>query len=431
MIENKTINELIGCVEAYQMPDKLTEKLQDKEMRERMFDEFLKIETDLSFDWFTSYYQDEHGDRDKLKQDFTPDCLLTLMSGLMEDSDAYADICSGTGGLTIKYWSLKPDSFYYCEEYSSRAIPVLLFNLAIRGVTGRIVHGDSLTREVFNVYHLTKNGKYSDIQTNKENNPMKFDQVIMNPPYSMPWEPPKNDERFNFFGVPPKSKSDLAFVLHGLHKLNECGKLLAILPHGVLFRGSSEGTIRETLIKENLFDSVIGLPNNLFLNTGIPVAIIGLKKGKTDKNTIFIDASSEYKKDGKQNFMLPEHIERVLDTYKNRRFINLYAYVASADDFEKNDYNLNIPRYVDTFIYEAPPDLADTLNEIVGIELEIRETEMKLSEMVSELLGFTSRETDAINNWKMTIKGKNEHAMEIGENRGSGDSRESGSEEAV
>ena len=149
MIENKTINELIGCVEAYQMPDKLTEKLQDKEMRERMFDEFLKIETDLSFDWFTSYYQDEHGDRDKLKQDFTPDCLLTLMSGLMEDSDAYADICSGTGGLTIKYWSLKPDSFYYCEEYSSRAIPVLLFNLAIRGVTGRIVHGDSLTREVF------------------------------------------------------------------------------------------------------------------------------------------------------------------------------------------------------------------------------------------------------------------------------------------
>lgn len=161
---NEFINRTIGIKEAYQMPERLMKILNDRQQREKVFDSFLNEEPDLSYDWFTDYYQTEHGDRDKLKQDFTPDCISQILNGMNGSFENLADICAGTGGLTIKAWERKKEAFFHCEEIASRVIPVLLFNLAIRGITGEVVNGDVLTGEVFAVYALRNNGRYSTIE---------------------------------------------------------------------------------------------------------------------------------------------------------------------------------------------------------------------------------------------------------------------------
>lgn len=198
---------------------------------------------------------------------------------------------------------------------------------------------------------------YEQKEQGQEQEEEKFDYIIMNPPYSLNWQNKEfaEDKRFQEYGLPPTSKADFGFILHALHMLQEQGTLAAILPHGILFRGQQEGKIRQKLIENNLIDAIIGLPDKLFLNTGIPVCIIVLKKNKESKDILFIDASKEYKKGSKQNTMEQEHIAKILSAYHDRKDIDKFAHVARMQELEENEYNLNIPRYVDTFEPEEVP----------------------------------------------------------------------------
>lgn len=399
-MDNQTINDLIGVSEAYKASDALLEIMLDRERRETLFHRFLALDNDLSRDWFTDYFQMEHGDRDRLKQDYTPDGVTAVVTGLFGGMENVADICAGTGGLTIKAWTKNKSAFFHCEEISSRAIPFLLFNLAIRGMNAEVLHGDTLTQNYEHVYRITPAGQFSDIteQSAIIGNNRQFDSVIMNPPYSLTWQPPTADARFDKYGIPPKSKADYAFVLHGLNMIKDGGKLVAILPHGVLFRSQREGQIREKIIRAGLLDGVIGLPDKCFLNTGIPVCLLILAKGQT--NSIIIDASKEYRKDSKQNIIELQNITRILDAYKSRRRIEKFANTATFDDFEKNDFNLNIPRYVDTFVHEPTEPLSKLLSELMAIEEEIRSKTKALCEtMANEIIGWKPEDMEAIRRW--------------------------------
>ena len=291
MLTIDKINELFGITESFHAPYKLNEILKDKQQREDMFEQFLQEESDLSFDWFTEYFQAEQSDRKNMKQDYSPNGIVTLTSELLGSTNSNADLCAGTGGLTIKRWSTNKDADFWCEEYSDRAMPFLLFNLAIRNINAIVCHGDTLTREFKAVYQLKRSDKFSSIKLMDKAPSYQYDTVIMNPPYSLKYDPSKS----NLTGtLPLKSKADYAFVKEGLLKLNEVGKMAVILPHGVLFRSASEAKIRQELIEQGLLDAVIGLPAKAFMNTDIPTVILIFSKQKAHKDIFFIDAKDEY-----------------------------------------------------------------------------------------------------------------------------------------
>lgn len=387
MLSYTLINDLLGVKESYEMPTKLMAALESKKRREELFDKFLENETDLTYDWFTNYFQEEHSDRGKLKQDFTPDEITTIVSEIGGHPDTVTDICTGTGGLTIKEWANNKNAYFHCEEVSSRTVPILLFNLAIRGINGEVVHGDSLEGKVECIYKLTNNGKYSDIEKIEHYESEKAEKIISNPPYSLAWDTKgkENDIRFKDYELAPKLKADYSFILHGLYQLKDNGTMIYILPHGVLFRGSQEGKIRQKLIENNLIDAVIGLPDKLFLNTSIPTLILVLQKNKQDNNLFFIDASKEFEKEGKLNKLTDENIKKIVETYKERKNVDKYAALVSLEEIKENDYNLNIPRYVDTTEEEPPIDIIKVIQDLTEIDNQINETEKNLLCMLKQL----------------------------------------------
>ena len=310
-------------------------------------------------------------------------------------------MCAGTGSLTVAFLKAHPEvEFVRCEEFSAQPIPFLLANLALMNIDGEVVHGDSLTQEVFKVYKLKRSKNFSEIQiTDIPNNEIRFDTVLSNPPYSMKWQP-VNDERFEKYGLAPASKADFAFVLHALSLLKPSGNLFEILPHGVLFRGAKEGKIREQLLEDGVITSVIGMPGKLFLNTPIPTAILNLKKECNTSDVLFIDASNEFKKSGKQNILEQSHIERIVDTYNLREFVDRFAYLCQLSEIKENDFNLNIPRYVDTYVHEEPVDLEQIFSELLQVEKEISEAEEKLLDMFSELVPTDKSNVEKMNREK-------------------------------
>lgn len=237
--------------------------------------------------------------------------------------------------------------------------------------------------------------------------PTNFDAVLMNPPYSAKWSAEKgflDDPRFFTYGVlAPKSKADFAFLLHGYYHLKDTGVMAIVLPHGVLFRGNAEGKIRKVLLENGAIDTVIGLPANIFFNTSIPTTVIILKKNRTNRDVLFIDASNEFTKGKNQNLLEEGHIQKILDTYKNREDIDKYAYVASFEEIKENDFNLNIPRYVDTFEEEEPIDIIELSKEIISINKEIEETEKEFLAMLDELQ-VTDETRDIIEATKAVFK---------------------------
>ena len=195
-----------------------------------------------------------------------------------------------------------------------------------------------------------------------------------------PWK------RFDW-GVPPSSKGDYAFVLHMLASLDaENGRMAIVLPHGVLFRGASEGKIRRQIVEFNLLDAVIGLPANLFYGTGIPACILVFKKNRTRRDVLFIDASGDgnYEKGKNQNILRDEDIAKIVGTYDARQSVDKYAYVASFDEIKENDFNLNIPRYVDTFEEEELVDIDEVKQNIASIEAELAEVQAQMKKYLEE-----------------------------------------------
>ena len=222
-------------------------------------------------------------------------------------------------------------------------------------------------------------------------NLMKFDVVVANPPFSLDkWGHEEAEaDRFRRFlrGVPPKSKGDYAFILHMIDTALPTGKVGVIVPHGVLFRGSAEGKIRQALIEENLLEAVIGLPTNLFFGTGIPAAILIFNKAKAHKDVLFIDASKEYQEGKKQNKLRESDIAKIVATYRAFETVEKYAYRAEFKEIKENDFNLNIPRYVDTFEEEEPVDIRAVQQEIDQLEKELVEVRKEMDEYLREL-GF-------------------------------------------
>ncbi len=240
-----------------------------------------------------------------------------------------------------------------------------------------IHHGDTLT---------------NDWDMLRETNPARkpqFDAVVANPPFSYRWDPNEalaEDVRFKSHGMAPKSAADFAFLLHGFHYLKDDGVMAIIVPHGVLFRGGAEERIRRKLLNGGRVDTVIGLPANLFYSTGIPVCILVLKKCKKPDDVLFINASEHFEKGKRQNSLSDGHIEKIIDTYRDRpQSVERYARRVEMDEIEANEFNLNIPRYVSTAEPEAEIDLSATRAELVAIEERIRESAAKHNGFLEEL----------------------------------------------
>lgn len=219
----------------------------------------------------------------------------------------------------------------------------------------------------------------------------RFEAVVANPPFSAKWSADPihlQDERFSQYGrLAPSSKADYAFIQHMIYQLDDNGVMAVVMPHGVLFRGGAEGVIREFLIREkNYLDAVIGLPANLFYGTSIPACILVFKKCRKDsENILFIDASREFGKAKNQNFLRPEDIDKILEIYRERKTIDKYCYVADISEVKENDYNLNIPRYVDTFEEEKPIDLKEVTEEIKKIDHDMKAIDEKIRKYTKEL----------------------------------------------
>jgi type I restriction enzyme M protein len=251
-----------------------------------------------------------------------------------------------------------------------------------------LLHGVKDTE--FEIYHgdtLTNSWDYL-----RETNPAKkpqFDAVVANPPFSYRWDPSdtiSEDMRFKNHGVAPRSAADFAFLLHGLHYLKDDGVMVIILPHGVLFRGGAEERIRRKLLQDGHIDTVIGLPANLFYSTGIPVCILVLKKCKRPDDVLFINAAEHFEKGKRQNQLADRHIEKIIETYTQRPMeVSRYARRVSMQEIEKNDFNLNISRYVSTAVADEEIDLASVRVELVALDQKIKTATDKHNQFLKEL----------------------------------------------
>ena len=327
---------------------------------------------------------------------FTPSEVSRLIAELVDpkENERIYDPTCGSGGLLLKAYN-KVTSHkvaVYGQEVNNQTWALCKMNMFLHGVDDAVIwQGDTLANP----------------QNIKDDKLMKFQCVVANPPFSLDkWDSgflsraggeDKKKEKMNAsldmfnrfeWGVPPTSKGDYAFVLHMLHCLDESnGRMAVVLPHGVLFRGASEGKIRKQIIDFNLLDAVIGLPANLFYGTGIPACILVFKKNRKTTDVLFIDASGDgnYEKGKNQNILRDSDIKRIVDAYRSRENIDKYSYVASKEEITENDYNLNIPRYVDTFEEEEPIDIDVVQAEIAATEKEIAEVQAKMNEFLKEL----------------------------------------------
>ncbi|MEH7049901.1 type I restriction-modification system subunit M [Bacillus pseudomycoides] len=296
-----------------------------------------------------------------------------VTAGKTEIKDVYDGTC-GSGSLLLHVGKEAKVYNYYGQEKVSTTYNLARMNMLLHDIPYKrfdIKNADTLEEP----QHLDK----------------RFEAIVANPPYSAKWSADdkfKDDERFsNYAKLAPKSKADFAFVQHFIHQLDDNGTFAVVLPHGVLFRGAAEGVIRKYLIEEkNYLDAVIGLPANIFYGTSIPTCILVFKKcRKYDENIIFIDASNEFEKGKNQNHLSDEHVRKIVSTYLNRETIDKYSYAATLDKIKENEYNLNIPRYVDTFEEEEPVDLQAVAKRLQEIDEEIFKVDEELAAYFKEL----------------------------------------------
>lgn len=319
--------------------------------------------------------------------------LVTLGSEELEDQFHVYDPTMGSGSLLLTVQKELPNGDvkgsvdFYGQELNTTTYNLARMNLMMHGVNYR------------NMELRCANTLDADWPFDEKDGiqiPVKFDAVVANPPYSQNWDiksvDREKDTRFKGFGIAPASKADYAFVLHGLYHLENTGTMAIVLPHGVLFRGAAEGKIRKRIIEENLLDAVIGLPANLFYGTIIPTCVLvfkGREARGNNKDILFIDASNEFEKDKNQNKLTDENIEKIVETYRKREDVDKYAHVASIEEIEENDFNLNIPRYVDTFEEEEVVPLSEIVTNINETRSEIEKTTNELYSLLDELVGTT------------------------------------------
>jgi len=309
---------------------------------------------------------------------YTPDEVSVLLAKLLapKPGDRICDPACGSGSLLIQVSKeIKDRNFsLYGQESNGSTWALCMMNMFLHDIdNARIEWGDTLNNP-----KLIENDSL-----------MKFDIVTANPPFSLDkWGAEHaGADKFRRFhrGVPPKSKGDYAFVTHMVETMNESGRVAVIVPHGVLFRGGAEGVIRQKFVEENILDAVIGLPPNLFYGVSIPVAVLVFKKGRKTKDLLFIDASREFEKEKTQNKLRTEDIEKIIKTYKEYKTNDKYSYRATLDEIKENEFNLNIPRYVDIFEDEEEIDIAKTQKEIEVLERELAGVQKEMAGYLKEL----------------------------------------------
>jgi len=330
-----------------------------------------------AYEYLISHFASDAGK--KGGEFYTPSEVSTLLAKLVEpkEGDMIYDPTCGSGSLLIKASKkIKSKNFrLYGQEKNGQTQALCKMNMFLHEINDAVIEwGDTIR----NPLHL------------QDNLLKTFDVVVANPPFSLDkWgaDFAENDPfmRFNQYEMPPKSKGDYAFVIHMIKSLNEHGRMGIVLPHGVLFRRASEGKIRKRLIEQNLLDVIIGLPANLFFGTGIPAAILVFKKNRANNDILFIDASREFNKAKNQNNLTDGNIAKIIKTYRNRSEIEKYSHVATFEEIQENNYNLNIPRYVDTFEEEEPVDIEATKANISKIENELVTIKTQMSAYLKEL----------------------------------------------
>jgi len=387
-MKSADINRIFGIQESFQLPDVLLHKILNEDMTP-IYNQFMQLGESLNHDWFTEYFEEEHANKSKMAQDFTPPEVCGLLSQIIEKAGVIADVCAGTGGLTIGVWNHNKSSKFICYELSSRAIPLLLFNLSIRNLNAVVYRADLLTGETFETYEVTPSEHFSNVRQVAEIPQIKVNAVISNPPYSMKYNP-KNDNRFEEYkDMLPTNYAEFVFVAFALSILKDKGKCAFILPHGVLFRSNKEKKFRQLMLQKNLIRTIIGLPNKLFINTDIPTCVIEIEKGRTDSDVYFIDAKDEAENVKPKNIIRDKNLTRIIDAYKSRTDIKRFTHVATFEEIEKNESNLNIPRYVDTYIPEPIPDFVETMQELAMLEDECFKTKKALLDMIRQMHGTT------------------------------------------
>lgn len=382
-VTREFVHDALGISEAWQLPEALLSAMLDDKRRDALLARFAEATGDMAHDGLTGYFQDEHGDRDALKQDFTPPAVCDLVAGMAGDSERYLDACAGTGGLTISLWAAHPSAVFRCEEYSARTVPALLLNMAMRNMDGEVVRRDVLMGETFESYRVEPGERFASVRMVERLPDAGHGVCVQNPPYSLRWDGIGRD--WMRYGVPPKSKGDYAFVQYGMAHAR---RVVAVLPHGVLFRGAAEGRIREAMLRAGAFRSVVGLPEKLFLHTGIPVCVLELCDGG-DGSVCVVNADELHDAEGKLNVMRPSHVRDVLSCLSMRRDVDRLCHVVDAGEVERNGFNLNIPRYVDRYDEPDVPDVTEVMAELAGIDAEMREVERSLTEQIKKLVGTT------------------------------------------
>lgn len=336
------------------------------------------------------------GSGKKAGEFYTPQQISTILSeivtldsqdpstGKKNKLDKVLDFACGSGSLLLNVRKRIKDNGgsvgkIYGQEKNITTYNLARMNMLLHGMKDtefEIFHGDSLKNqwELLNEMNPSKK--------------VEFDAVVANPPFSLRWEPNETlaeDFRFKGYGLAPKSAADFAFLLHGFHFLGKEGTMAIILPHGVLFRGGAESRIRTKLLKDNHIDTVIGLPSNLFYSTGIPVCILVLKKCKKQDDVLFINAAEHFDKGKRQNSLDEKHIESIVATYKYRKEADRYSRKVSMEEIEKNDYNLNISRYVSTAEPEKQINLVAVNKDLMSINKQIALKTKEHNEFLKEL----------------------------------------------
>lgn len=333
---------------------------------------------------------------------YTPQSVSTLLTRIVTSGregkkgfTAY-DPAMGSGSLLLNVRQYIEDAgsiLYFGQEIKTSTYNLARMNMIIHGVAATNQH-------LRNADTLDQDWPADEITD--------FDAVMMNPPYSQKWSADKgflSDPRFSDYGVlAPKSKADYAFLLHGLYHLKATGTMGIVLPHGVLFRGAAEGKIRQKLLERGYIYAVIGLPAGIFYSTSIPTIIMVLKKDRPGRDVLFIDGSKEFVKGKPQNIMEQANLDRIFQAYEARQDVEKFAHVASFDEIRENDYNLNIPRYVDTFEPEPPVDLAALNKEMAETQADLAQSETELKAMLGELVTDDAKKAQDLANLLRLMK---------------------------
>lgn len=324
-------------------------------------------------------------------QYYTPKEISTVMARLLthghEDKESFSiyDPTVGSASLLLTTASYMKHSNkrgmikYFGQERDATPYRLARMNLMMHGIEYNdinINHADTLESD------------WPDGIVDGKDSPRMFNAVMANPPYSAHWnnKEREDDPRWREYGIAPKTKADYAFLLHCLYHLDERGRMAIILPHGVLFRGAAEGRIRKALIDKHQIEAVIGFPDKLFLNTGIPVCVLILKKNRVESDILFVDASKGFEKDKSQNKLRLEDVDKIVETVVNREEIEKYSYVASLDEIKENDYNLNISRYVDTFEEEEPVYMSEVADQLIDVQNQLATNNEELMSMLNSLV---------------------------------------------